>query len=305
MTANEMRDQFMLKLDGAMLANRTFNDREISDFLTKGAYSIVKGRYDRLKNRTQRGYPQGIRSDELAGIVTGTDYITNDQMIVGTENNGALPGPDLDAQVDIDGTTVDSYYTSDNFGYFVPIPDEAMYIINEHLHNSKEQADSTVKHLKNVPTREVSYEEHASLIYNNYRKPYKNLAWTMDWGSFTVATYSGGQFDPSTKSYSLSDGTSNMDGTNESGSDVPIKTFRARYIIPGKGWKVEGYRVFYIKTPSEIVVDVQDPSAQQNCDLASFLHEEVVEEAVKVASASLIPEQNKYQVSQNETAEDE
>lgn len=293
MTANEMRDQLMLKLDGGQLANRTFNDRETSDFLTRAAYSIVKSRYDRFKNRTQRGYPTDIRSDELAGVVTGTEYIPGDKMIQGSEDNGALLGPDLDNQVD--GT---DDFTEDNFGYFVPIPDEAMYVIKEHLHTVKDD-----KQLKNVPVREVSYAEYDSLIYNKYRKPYKNLAWSMDWGSFTVASHNdNGGFNDSTKSYSLDGTDNNMSSTDGS---THINTFRSRYIIPGKGWSIKGYRVFYIKTPSNIVVDVQDPSAQRHCDLASFLHEDVVEEAVKIAAAASIPEQNKYQVSQNETTKDE
>lgn len=284
MTANEMRDLLMLKFDGAQLANRTFNDREISDFLTRGAYALVKTRYDKFKNRTQRGYPTGIRSDELAGLVTGTTQITSDQMIHGSEINGALLKPDLDNTTAIDGT-----FDSDKFGDFVAIPNEAMYITNETV-NTMDHDETNL--YANIPIIEVSYDQYSDLIYNSYRKPYKNLVWSMDWGAFTVASI---------------DGTSStgMTGDSYDGTSNSINSLRARYLLPGKSYKIHSYRVFYIKTPSNIVVDVQDPSAQQSSDLAEFLHEDIVEEAVKIAAASVIPEQNKYQVSQNETAKDE
>lgn len=296
MTANDMRHRFILKMDGALMMNKTFNDREISDWLTKGEKALIKERYDALKNRTQRGYPQGIRGDELAGIITGTEYIGKDKMIVGSEDNGALLKPDIGMTDYTDGTA----FSSDDFGYFVPIPDEAMYILREHVHTT-----NGTKHLRNVSVREVGMDEYSALIFNGYRKPYKNLVWSIDWGSFTVASYSDGSFTDSSKSNSVTGTGTNMDGSNSSDETVNINTFRAKYLIPGRDWNVEGYRVFYIKEPSEIIVDVQDPSAQQHCELAPFLHDEVVEMAVKEATSALIQEQGKYQAAVNETKENQ
>lgn len=297
MTANDMRHRFILKMDGALMLNKTFNDRETSDWLTKGEKALVKGRYDALKNRTQRGYPQGIRGDELAGIITGTEYISKSKMIVGDETNGALLKPDI-PMTEGDGT----FTPGDDFGYFVPIPDEAMYILREHVHTT-----NGTKHLRNVSVREVGMDEYSALIFNDYRKPYKGLVWSVDWGSFTVATYNdgSGSFTGSSKSNSVTDGSTNMDGSNPSDETVQINTFRAKYLIPGRDWDIEGYRVFYIKEPSEIIVDVQDTNAQQHCELAPFLHDEVVEMAVKEATSALIQEQGKYQAAVNETKENQ
>ena len=62
---------------------------------------------------------------------------------------------------------------------------------------------------------------------------------------------------------------------------------------------------FYIKIPADIHLDVQTPGLQIHCELASFVHQDIVDAAVKLASAAIVPDQGKYQVNQLESKEDE
>jgi hypothetical protein len=128
----------------------------------------------------------------------------------------------------------------------------------------------------------------------------------MDWGSFTTAApTANGDYDPSVKEYSNQGTGYNMSGENYLDATVEINTNRSRYLIPGKGWKVTGYVVYYIKLPRDIRIDIQTPSNQANCELPNFVHDEIVHKAVKIASAAVIPDPNQYQVNQIETKEDE
>lgn len=291
MEANEMRNRFNLLKEASRLANRTFNDREIEDFLNKAQEEFVKERYAAWKNRPQIGYGQHpVRNAELAGVVTSTQSVPRENYIKGNDLNGALRGPDLD-KADQD---------DDKFGVFVGIPDEVLYIITE---TCKTQKDDIIK--ENTPIKEVNYQGYIDGIYDSFAKPYDNLVWAMDWGSFTPAVPSNGSYDSSVKEYSNQGTGFNMQGDNYLGDVIEINTNRSRYLIPGKGWKVIGYTVYYIKLPRNISIDVQTPSLQVNCELPMFVHDEIVSKAVKIASAAIIPDPNQYQVNQIESKEDE
>jgi hypothetical protein len=293
MEANQMRARFNLLKEASRLANRTFNDREIEDFLNKAQEEFTKERYAAWKNRPQIGYGQHpVRNSELSGLVTATEAVPRTEFIVGTEDNGALQGPDLDKG----GTTQEE----DRFGIFVGLPNELLYPIIETCETTK---DSITK--RNTPVKEVNLQGYVDGIYDPYANPYDNLVWSMDWGAYTTSVPNNGVYDNSQKEYS-SEGTGyNMQGLNHLGATVEINTNRARYLIPGKGWKISKYTVHYIKLPREIRIDVQTPSAQVHCELPSFVHDEIVAKAVKIASAAVIPDPNQYQVNQIESKEDE
>jgi hypothetical protein len=294
MEANQMRARFNLLKEAGRLANRTFNDREIEDFLDKAQEEFVKERYAAWKNRPQIGYGQHpVRNAELAGVITASQSVPRENFILGTELNGALQGPDLDKG----GTTQDA----DRFGIFVGLPNETLYILAETCETKK---DSITK--RNTPVKEVNYTGYIDGIFDDYAKPYPNLVWAMDWGTFTAAEPNGtGSYDDSTKDYSNLGTGYNMEGENYLGATIEINTNRSRYLIPGKGWKIIKYMVHYIKLPRHIVIDVQTPSLQVNCELPSFTHDEIVSKAVKIASAAIIPDPNQYQVNQIESKEDE
>lgn len=293
MEANQMRARFNLLKEAGRLANRTFNDREIEDFLNKAQEEFVKERYAAWKNKAQIGYGQHpVRNAELAGLITATQMVPRTNFIIGTETNGALQGPDLDKG----GVTQDS----DRFGVFVGLPDEMLYPIVETCETTK---DNITK--RNTPIKEVNLQGYADGIYDDYAKPYDNLVWSIDWGAYTTSAPSNGIYSESEKEYSSIGGDYNMSGLNYLGATIEINTNKAKYLIPGKGWKVTKYMVHYIKLPRAIRIDVQTPSLQQHCELASFTHDEIVSKAVKIASASVIPDPNQYQVNQIESKEDE
>jgi len=305
MQANEMRARFNLGYEASRLSNRTFNDREIEDFINKAQLEFTKERAAPWKNRPQLGFGQHpIRNAELAGLLTATQSVPRDNFILGTELNGALKGPDLDK----------ADQPEDMYGVFVAMPNEVLYPIIETCETVK---DGIVKN--NTPTKEINLQDYQSGIFDDYAKPYDNLVWVLDWGSYTTAIpgpTNNGRYQDSEKEYS-SEGTGfNMEGYNHlapknpDGSfigapNIVINTNRSRYLIPGKGWKVQKYVIFYIKKPREIHIDVQTPGLQINCELPDFVHQDIVDKAVKLASAAIIPEQGKYQVNQLESKEDE
>ena len=296
MEANAMRARFLLGYEAARLSNRTFNDREIQDFLNKSQEELVKERAAPWKNRPQIGLGQHpIRNAELAGLITATQSVPRDNFILGTPLNGALKGPDLDK----------ADQEEDIYGVFVGMPNEVLYPIIETCETTKGTIDKT-----NTPVKEITLSEYPSAIYDEFNKPFDNLVWSMDWGSFTTAVpedhaVGNGGYSDSEKEYSSLGTGFNMQGLNHDGDTIVINTNKSRYLIPGKGWKIAKYVIFYIKQPRDIHIDVQTPGSQIHCELASFVHQEVVDKAVKLASAATVPEQGKYQVNQLESKEDE
>jgi hypothetical protein len=293
MEANQMRASFNLLKEASRLANRTFNDREIEDFLNKAQEETVKDKFAAWKNKPQIGYGQHpVRNAELAGLVTATQSVPREYFIVGNELNGALQGPDLDRG----GTTQDA----DRFGVFVGMPNEVLYPIIETCETVK---GNIVK--RNTIVKEVNLQGYLEGIYDDYAKPYDNLVWSLDWGAYTTAVPNDGLYDNSVKEYSSSGTNHNMTGDNYLGDIINIDTNRARYLLPGKGWKVNKYNIHYIKLPRAIKVDVQTPSLQVNCELPDFVHNEIVAKAVAIASAAVIPDPNQYQVNDKLAKEQE
>lgn len=399
MRANEMKDQFQLQYDGAKLGNRTFNDREVADFLNKAQLQLIKVRFDALKNRTQRGFSDtAIRQAELDGLISAIATITNDKFIQGTRDNGALRGPNRTATVYHNGTNRNE---AAQYGVYAPLPDDALYVLTEHATTCTNNDISTegqphptstvtVYVKDNIPTEEVNYLEYQSRIYDYYAKPYDNLVWSVGYGNWTPGTFdaTSGVYTESTKDYNP-DNTAGNRGYNIAGyapfyptnvsaltgvgdvvadtyyavvggtdkvfdSDTPtdyvtyngvvylpgqvfqgvtgetdftvtggtsevyvantINTRRSRYLLPGisergrivgETWHVVEYRCHYLKDPDPIFIDTVTPALQVDCQLADFLHQEVVDTAVRIASASIIPEPNKYQVNDIESKTNE
>lgn len=296
MEANKMRAAFNLQMSSARGSNRTFNDREIEEFLNKSQLEITEERAAPWKNRAQLGYGQHeIRNAELAGLLTGTTAIPRENFLLGTADNGALQGPDLD----------NADQEEDIYGIFVAIPNEVLYILMERCETLKGTTTKT-----NTEIKPVTWPEYEAGIYDSFAKPYDNLVWSLDWGSYTpaladTAVTGGGSYTDSSKDFSSTGQDYNMEGANYNDDTIQINTDRSRYLLPGKGWKVISYRLFYIKYPTDIHIDVQTPSLQVNCELSNNLHQDVVDMAVKLASASVVPEQSKYQVNTVETKENE
>ena len=293
MEANQMRARFNLLKEASRLANRTFNDREIEDFINKAQEQFTKDGYAAWKNRPQIGYGQhAVRNAELAGLITSTESVPRTKFILGTELNGALQGPDLDKG----GTTQDE----DRFGVFVGLPNELLYPLVE----TCETVKGTITK-RNTPIKEINLQGYIDAIYDDYAKPYDNLVWSMDWGAYKTAAPGTSTYVDSVKEYSSSGTNHNMTGLDSAGVTISIDTNRARYLLPGKGWKVNKYTVHYIKLPRAIKIDVQTPSLQVNCELPDFVHDDIVSRAVTIASAAVIQDPNQYQVNDKLVKEQE
>lgn len=353
MDANGMFHRANLIYEGGKLFNRTFNTREWSDFFNLAQTALLKERYAAWKNRPQMGYGANeVRDSELAGLQSGTKRINRTKFIKGTMDNGALPNPDRDASVVLNGN--EATYPSDIFGVFAPLPDECVYPTYEYV----ALVDSSNNVSWNIPVKNVTRDQYYRGIYDKYAQPYNDLVWSMDWGTFTTSEFdaTSGVFTPSAKDYSQTGSGTNMTGTNmqftaqidttttsvlnnqyyvSSGSvtyngteytagswftaidaseitittailfqytptTVNINTIRSKYLLQPKDYQVLEYAVQYIKLPRDIVVNLVTPANQVSCELAPFLHEEIVQKAVKIAAQSIIPEPNKYQVNQME-----
>lgn len=300
MEANVMRNEFNLRFGSGFSSNKVFDDREITSFLNKAQSEYTHNRLAPWKNRPQLGLgDHEVRNAELAGLLTSTEAIKREYHVLGDETNGALLGPDLD----------NMEQPQEMYGVFVPIPNEALYILSERVKTIK--GDVTKPNGKVLKKTIGQYEDE---IFNNYNNPGDNLTWSFDWGSFTTAKHNGsGGYDSSTKTFSKTNDGHNMTGTNSTSDGLTpptyepayIDTDRSVYLLPGKGWKIEEYIVRYVKEPADMHVDVQTPSLQVHCELAPYTHSDIVDLAVKLASAAVVPEQSKYEVNQVESKEDE
>lgn len=312
MTANEMKDYFNLLSDGAVLEARTFTDREIGGFLTLGQIELAKSRIDGLKNRTARGISDALRRGELAGLMAGSAAFkrADHDFMKGTPDNNAFRTPDLDAQID----------STEAFGVWCRIPDEALFVYNETCDLTQGSYTAPI-----VPVEDIDPVLYNDLIFDAWKNPNFDKVWGVWGGSYTASgTDDTNAFDPlAVNPQPIEESTKYGDtrvlttATNatltgfrgvsvlDDSTEVRIQTQRARNLIPGKDWTISTYNVKYIKMPKPIVVNTRVPALQENSEFPSTMHEEIVQTAVKLASASVIPLEGKYQVADKEAAEDE
>lgn len=295
MTANEMGDKVILKLQSSGFNLINFDDRERSELLTEGMYELINERFIPDMNVKRKGFEMDIkRRLDLSGLITSHTEFKREQgdFMQGTADNGALKTPDKDYQSSSLGDEVETDY-----GVFFSIPNEALYIISESA--DTKQGNSL---RKGVPVEAISYEEYAANIHNNYKNPYYNKVWRLDWGSYTTAGTNDSDVSVKFNGNQLT-GFSGFDTYN--GSAKTIDTERSGMLIPGKDWIIEKYRMHYVKRPRAIVVDTISPLNQVRCELHEHLHKEVVDKAVQLAIESRIPDQAKYQVAEKNNIENQ
>jgi len=150
-------------------------------------------------------------------------------------------------------------------GTFFDMPDDFLYAVEESIITD----ESTPEEVNVVPVR---HDEYRANVRNPYKKPYKNLVWRMD---YSRQTHKEGTGDASAK----------------------------RTEIITDGADVSKYRVRYLITPTEIVVDEVTPANQRHCILDATLHDEIIDEAVKISKASVMPET--YQIADKEQKENQ
>ena len=283
-TANQMGADFNLRKSGAGFANRSFNDREISKFLSQAQTELTLFKLDPYKNRTQRGFNESVRQNEIGSMLSShvTFKVENHDFMMGTPENGAKRTPDLDAQLG----------TVERYGVFVNLPDEALMPIDGASYCTLSK-NNTITEM--VPAVEVSMADYNKFILDPYKNPDYDSVWVIPNGSFTPST---GTNNPSVKGIT---GVSAYDKT----TPVVLDTLRSQQLIPGNGFTIRDYTLSYIKLPADIVVNVRNPALSVNCELPSFLHDEIVTRALRIAAQTEIPAEGEYQVMEKESRETE
>lgn len=150
-------------------------------------------------------------------------------------------------------------------GFFYDMPSDFLYAVEEAVVTST----STPEEVTVLPIRHDYYRAN---IRNPYKKPYKNLVWRMDYSRQTHAT--GENAATVKRTEIITDGAS-------------VTTYRARYLV----------------TPPDIVVDEVTAANQRHCILDDTLHDEIIDEAVKIAVAATTPET--YQIADKEQKDNE
>jgi hypothetical protein len=283
MNTLEIKATFNLKREGAGFKEVVLNDREISYYVTAAQRALAKKRIDALKNRTQRGFREAIRRDEVGSLLSAhTTFKRSEHAFMkGDDTNGALKTPDLDK---VGSVGVEAY------GCFVNIPDEVMYYTVESCTISKGS-----QLLKNVPVQNIDVSLYNEYIYDVYKQPYDQLVWGIDWGSWTPST------DANTSSVKGVTGVSTYDEDTE----VTLETTRSKMLIPGNGCVVEEYQLFYIKFPDEVVINVRNPANAKELQLPEHMHDEIIDLAVLLSIPSEVPIASRYNVVDKEVKEAE
>ena len=149
-------------------------------------------------------------------------------------------------------------------GTFYDLPDGFLYATEESAITSEIPGEE-------VYVKPVKHDQYRANIRHPFKRPYHNLVWRMDYSRQTHAL-----------------GTA-TDATNK----------RTELIVRDSGVNpITDYRVVYLRTPPDIVVDETALQNQVHCILDETLHREIVDEAVVIADAAV--KKDEYQVSLNE-----
>lgn len=150
-------------------------------------------------------------------------------------------------------------------GVFFDMPDDFLYIIEESLITDTSNG-------KEIVVLPVEHDYYRKNIKNPYKKLSSDLAWRM---SFSREVHARGIIGASAK----------------------------RVEIITDGSEIIDYIVRYLMIPSDIVVDDNEPLNQRHCVLDESLHDEVIDEAVKIIKAPTTPET--YEIASREQKENE
>lgn len=154
-------------------------------------------------------------------------------------------------------------------GTFFNLPDDFYLAIEESAKTDEKEDEVHVKY--------ISHDEYRINLKNPYKKPSKDLIWRMNF--------------------------SREDFGEAGGDEFTGRTFkRIELIVKDKAaYPVTDYRIRYLAYPPDIVCDEYNPSEQRHCILDDSLHDEIIDEAVKMAVAAIKPEE--YQIAAIENKE--
>lgn len=319
MTANEMGDTFSLLYEAATLTNRQFNSREKSLFLNLAQKELLDTRFTPDANSKGKGFESDSkRVLDLTSLVRSNVlyFKDNNDFVRGTYRNGALRNPDKDIEgiltepsTDFTGNPSGYGYVGEaddiKYGVLVELQDEVLHVISENCDMS--YGDGTNKEWRyNVQVQEMPNDMYNTFIYNGLKQPYLDLVWRREYGSTIPGgiTRNTNNFRSSKAPRVTADNTTTSPAINSAwGFNGSRK--RIVQLIPGKNWEVEKYNVYYVKKPTDIVVDYNSPNKQIHCELHPHIHPEVIKIAVRMATAAIVPAEQKYQLTDAEARRDE
>lgn len=321
MRANQMGDAIKVLLESGGITNKVLNSRELSLFINMAITEFVNTRV--FNNRNIRG--EGIEDSNKrildiaplfanrTGVYMKKRVVSNTtygDFVRGTYVNGALRTNDLDTELSnsVPGGDYDTAILTDaedaKYGVLVELPDEVLFIISQNCDISM-GSDINKVWRNNVTVKHIKHEEYNEMIWNSYRTPYTDLVWCTEFGnSLPLQVVTSGrntvEFRSSASSRTNPSQTLltpeyKFDGTQS----------RILQLIPPKGFEIEKYNVYYVRKPVEVLIDYTLPSNQVDCDLHPSVHSEIVQIAARIAIASLIPTQQKYQIAQVEAKTNE
>jgi len=162
-------------------------------------------------------------------------------------------------------------------GTFYDLPTDFLYAVEEN-------AITTAVAGEEVNVKPVKHDEYRANIRNPYKQPYENLVWRMDYSRYTP------HYNPSNPATPKR--TELIVGPNSSNHSSPG-------VVPS----ITDYRVRYIQMPPDIVVDEVTAANQRHCVLDETLHRVIVDEAVKMAVATVNPEEYQLKVAEKTESE--
>jgi hypothetical protein len=139
------------------------------------------------------------------------------------------------------------------------LPVDFMIAIYEGCQTNTKQCGSNPPVYNRIMTIPISHDEYNLNYYNPYKRPY-------------------------------TDGTEGIIWRLEHGRKTPTNSTLERKIhglITDNNFQVTNYYLRYIKTPSDIVVNLDTPGSQVNCELDSLTHQGICDIAVKLLSAAV------------------
>lgn len=246
MTANELKYNFLLSYDKLFeYGAPAYDDKQVSDILTKAQMRVFKRFYHPFKNRYKEGFERSEYKSRGLSEFLRTAH--------------------LGGEISVSSNQEDAHTN----GTLYDLPENYLFAVSE---------SATVDN-KEVLVRSVTHDSLTINDHNPYKKPYSEVIWRLDY--------------------------SREDHGEDGGDSFTGKTpKRLELIVEDKVTKpVTAYSVRYVCMPPPIVCDTYTPANQRHSILDPIFHDEIVDEAVKIAMASTSPET--YQVGYTEQKDNE
>jgi hypothetical protein len=155
-------------------------------------------------------------------------------------------------------------------------PNGNFYDLPVDFYLAVEEGAKTAETTSEVYVRPMTHDAYFINLNNPYKKPTAYIVWRMHFSRHDFGEDGGDEFTGRTKK-------------------------RVELIVKNKTtFPITDYRLRYLAYPPDIVCDEMNPSNQRHCILDT-LYDEIIDEAVKMATAAVKPEE--YQISAIENKE--